>query len=81
MDVGRGVDGRARERARGAEVDGDGAGQADGRQHGAGVAGGVLEGRVAEDAGDAEEAEARVVGGQEDGEGVLGLLVWRGGEA
>lgn len=49
-----------------------GGGAPDGREHGEGVCGRAGEGGVAVDGAGAEEAEGRVVGGEEDGECVLG---------
>ena len=42
-------------------------------EHAEGVRGAVLQGSVPVDGADAEEIEARVMGGEDDGEGVLGV--------
>ena len=62
---------RAAEGAGGASVHGHVRRAADGGQHGAGVGGAAGQRGVAVHGGDAEEPERRVVGGEEDGEGIL----------
>ena len=70
----RSVDRAPAERFRGARVDGD-VGAADGGEDAEGVGRCLGEGGVAVDGAGAEEAEGGVVGGEEDGEGVLGVGV------
>ena len=71
---------RAAERPGGAGVHGHVGGAADGGQHGAGVLGAAGQRGVAVHGGDADELQRRVMGGEEDGEGILAGAGWFSGE-